>query len=146
MNIVRDCMSTDVTVCAPGDSISHAARTMRDIDAGFLPIGEHDRLIGMVTDRDLAVRALAEGRGPDTPVRDVMSAEVLYCYDDDDLDTAAQQMGDQQVRRMPVLNRDKRLVGILSLGDISHAQNNGSGRIAQTLAAVTQPSAQHNQI
>lgn len=143
---VRDYMNTEVTVCAPDDTIGQAARTMRDIDAGFLPIGENDRLIGMITDRDLAIRGLAEGRGPGTPVRAVMSPEVLYCYEDDDLDDAAQQMSDQQVRRMPVLNRDKRLVGILSLGDVSHAQDDAGRRISETLAAVTQPSAQHNQI
>lgn len=142
---VRQCMSTDARVCAPGDTIADAARAMRDIDAGFLPVGENDRLIGMITDRDLAVRALAEGRGPDTPVREVMSAEVLYCFEDEDLDDVAQQMSDLQVRRMPVLNSDKRLVGVISLSDISHALDSGGGRVAETLAAVTQPSAQHNQ-
>jgi|SRR5215217_2580967 len=143
---VSQCMSTDVKVCAPGDTIRDAARTMKAIDAGFLPVGENDRLVGMITDRDLAVRALAEDRGPNTPVREVMSAEVLYCYDHEDLDDVAQQMSDLQVRRLPVLNREKRLVGVISLGDISHAEDDGGIRTAAALAAVTQPSARHSQI
>lgn len=142
---VNQCMSTDVKVCAPGDTIRDAARVMKDIDAGFLPVGENDRLVGMITDRDLAVRAVAENRGPSTHVRDVMSPEVLYCHDHDDLDEVAQKMSDLQVRRLPVLNREKRLVGVISLGDISHAQDDGGLRTAAALAAVTQPSARHSQ-
>lgn len=142
---VSQCMSTDVRVCAPGDAIRDAARMMKEIDAGFLPVGENDRLIGMITDRDLAIRAVAEDRGSDTPVRDVMSAEVLYCYEDENLDDVAAQMSSLQVRRLPVLNREKRLVGVVSLGDISHADDDGGARTAAALAAVTEPSARHSQ-
>lgn len=141
---VNECMSTDVQVCSPGDSIGDAARMMKKIDAGFLPVGENDRLVGMITDRDLAVRAVAEDRGPKTPVRDIMSAEVLYCFDDESLDDVASQMGAQQVRRLPVLSRSKRLVGIISLGDISQVGGNGS-QAAAALAGVTEPSARHSQ-
>nr|WP_255500370.1 CBS domain-containing protein [Brevundimonas sp. P7753] len=137
-------MSTDVQVCAPGDTMADAARMMKKIDAGFLPVGENDRLVGMITDRDLAVRGVAEDRGPNTPVRDIMSAEVLYCFDDESLDDVASQMGAQQVRRLPVLSRSKRLVGVISLGDISQAGGNGS-QAAAALAGVTEPSARHSQ-
>ncbi|QTC88709.1 CBS domain-containing protein [Brevundimonas pondensis] len=141
---VNECMSTDVQVCAPGDTMADAARMMKKIDAGFLPVGENDRLVGMITDRDLAVRGVAEDRGPNTPVRDIMSAEVLYCFDDESLDDVASQMGAQQVRRLPVLSRSKRLVGVISLGDISQAGGNRS-QAAAALAGVTEPSARHSQ-
>ena len=141
---VNECMSTDVQVCAPGDTMADAARMMKKIDAGFLPVGENDRLVGMITDRDLAVRGVAEDRGPNTPVRDIMSAEVLYCFDDESLDDVASQMGAQQVRRLPVLSRSKRLVGVISLGDISQAGGNGS-QAAAALAGVTEPSVRHSQ-
>jgi CBS domain-containing protein len=92
---------------------------MADIDAGILPVGENDRLVGMITDRDITVRAVAEGRDPDkTMVRDAMSEAVRYCFDDEDSEEIARRMGSWQVRRLPVLNRDKRLVGIISLGDL----------------------------
>lgn len=136
-------MTTTPRVCAPDDTIQDAARTMKDIDAGFLPVGENDRLVGMITDRDLAVRAIAGGMGPDTPVREVMTREVCYCFEDDDLDDVAAQMSDLQVRRLPVLNREKRLTGVISLGDISHADDDI--RTAATLSQVTEPSSRHNQ-
>jgi len=142
---VSQCMSTDVRVCAPEDTVRQAAQTMAEIDAGILPVGENDRLIGMVTDRDLAVRAIAEGMAPDTPVREVMTREVRYCYEDDDLDEVTGQMSDLQVRRLPVLNNDKRLVGVISLGDISHADDDGGARTAAALSQVTEPGSRHNQ-
>ena len=83
---IQECMSEDVTIAAPAQTIRDAARMMRNIDAGFIPVGENDRLVGMITERDIAVRAIAEGKGPETPIRDVMSKEVLYCYEDDDMD------------------------------------------------------------
>lgn len=120
MNI-QQCMSTDVRICGPEASIREAARTMREIDAGFLPVGENDRLVGMITDRDITTRAVAEGMGPDAPVRDVMSPQVHYCYEDDSVEQVAAQMSERQLRRMPVLNRNKRVVGVVSLGDVSRA-------------------------
>lgn len=142
---VSECMSRDVQVCRPDASLRDAARTMKDIDAGFLPVGEDDRLIGMVTDRDMTVRGLAEGRGPDTPVREVMTQETCYCFDDEDVEDVARQMGELQVRRMPVVNRDKRLVGVISLGDLSKAGGDGAGRSGEALSEIAEPGGQHRQ-
>jgi CBS domain-containing protein len=138
-------MSRDVRVVSPLDTIREAARTMKEIDAGFLPVGEDDRLIGMVTDRDIAVRGVAEGRAPDTPVREVMSPEVHYVFADDSVEEVASRMGKLQVRRLPVLSRDKRLVGIISLGDVSRS----TGAIDESGAAlkeITQPGGRHSQV
>ncbi len=139
---VSEAMSRDVQVCTPGSSIRECARTMAEIDAGAIPVGENDRLIGMVTDRDIALRAVAQGKGPDTPVREVMSSEVKYCYEDEDLDHAAKNMAELQVRRLPVVNRDKRLVGILSLGDIAIKERKSA---ASAVSGVSRPGGQHNQ-
>ena len=142
---VNSCMSTAVRLASPSESIREAARMMKEIDAGILPVGENDRIIGMISDRDIAVRAVAEGMGPDTTVRDVMSREVLYCYDDEGLDDVARQMRELQVRRMPVLNREKRLVGIISLGDLALTDGDGTGRASIVLEGVSQPGGMHNQ-
>ena len=142
---VNSCMSTDVRVASPSESIREAARLMKEIDAGILPVGENDRIVGMITDRDIAVRAVAAGMGPDATVRDVMSQEVLYCYDDEGLDDVARQMRELQIRRMPVLNREKRLVGIISLGDLALTDGDGTRRAAGALEGVSQPGGQHNQ-
>jgi CBS domain-containing protein len=117
---VSEAMTRDVRVANPGQSIREVACIMAEIDAGSLPVGENDRLVGMITDRDIAIRAVAEGKGPDTPVREVMSTEqVLYCFEDEDLNHVAENMSDERVRRLPVMNREKRLVGIVSLGDVA---------------------------
>ena|SRR5438128_5829988 len=140
---VSACMTSDVRICAPDDTIQDAARTMKDIDAGALPVGDNDRLVGMITDRDIAVRAVAAGRGPDTKVREAMSTEICYCFDDEDIGDVAQQMADLQVRRLPVLNRDKRLIGIIAIGDI--AQTTYADTSATALSGVSQAGGQHNQ-
>jgi CBS domain-containing protein len=116
---VSKCMTRDVQVVKPTDSIRDAARMMAEIDAGALPVAQDDRLVGMITDRDIAVRAVAEGKSPDTAIRDVMSREVLYCFDDQELKDIARNMGEMKVRRLPVVTREKRLVGIVSLGDLA---------------------------
>jgi CBS domain-containing protein len=116
--IVRDAMTPDVCIVTPDQTIREAARLMAENDLGALPVRENDRLIGMLTDRDIAVRGVATGCSPDAKVRHVMSTEVLYCFDDEDLDDVAKNMGDIKVRRLPVVNRDKRLVGIVSIGDV----------------------------
>ena len=116
---VWEAMTQDVCLATPDQSICDAARVMAQIDAGVLPVEQDDRLIGVITDRDIAVRAVAAGKSPDTKVRDVMSREVLYCYEDQDLDEVIRNMGAIKVRRLPVLSRDKRLVGIISLGDVA---------------------------
>src|SRR5205823_1716246 len=120
---VSEAMTREVRVASPGQSIREVAKIMAEIDAGSMPVGDNDRLVGMITDRDIAIRAVAQGKGPDTPVREVMSTEkVLYCYDDEDLAHVAQNMAEQQVRRLPVVDRDKRLVGIVSLGDMAQSE------------------------
>ena len=141
---VDSCMSTEVFLTTPGHTIGDAARLMKQIDAGILPVGEGDRLVGMITDRDIAIRAVAEGKGPETRVGDVMSREILYCYADEDLDDVAMQMRELQVRRMPVLNRDKRLIGIISLGDMAQTDDDPQ-RAAIALNGVSQPGGPHNQ-
>ncbi|MGE5093754.1 MAG: CBS domain-containing protein [Betaproteobacteria bacterium] len=140
---VSEVMTRNPTVVAPTQSICDAARMMADCDAGVLPVGDNDRLVGMITDRDIAIRAVGENRGPDTPVREVMSKEVLYCFDDEDVDHVARNMGEQQVRRLPVVNRDKRLVGIVSIGDVSRRADADTTRSA--MEGITQPSGSHNQ-
>jgi CBS domain-containing protein len=136
-------MTREVRVASPGQTIREVAGIMAEIDAGVLPVGDNDRLVGMITDRDIAIRAVAQGKGPDTPVRDVMSTEkVLYCYDDEDLAQVAQNMGEQQVRRLPVVNREKRLVGIVSLGDVVQKEARSANKAVK---GVSKPGGQHNQ-
>lgn len=139
---VENCMSEGVLLCSPSTSIREAARKMKEADAGFLPVGENDRLVGMVTDRDIAIRAVAAGKGCETTVREVMTSEVEYCFEDEDIAEAAAKMGELRVRRLPVLNRDKRLVGVISLGDIAK----GDGKCAEiALEQVSTPGGLHRQ-
>jgi len=140
---VSEVMTSGVRVVSPEQTISEAARLMAEIDAGALPVGEEDRLVGMITDRDIAVRAVAEQKPPTTKVREVMSQEVLYCFDDQDLDEIAQNMGDVKVRRLPVVNREKRLVGIVSIGDVAKGDNAAS--TGQAVADITAPGGEHSQ-
>src|SRR5438552_4241097 len=98
---VSDIMTRDVRLLSPDQTIREAAVLMADIDAGALPVGDNDRLVGMITDRDIAVRAVAQGKSPDTKVEEVMSKEMLYCFETDDLDNVARNMGKPQVRRLP---------------------------------------------
>lgn len=137
---VSEAMSRDVRLASPDQTIRDVAKIMDDIDAGSVPVSENDRLVGMITDRDIAVRAVAAGKGPDTPVREVMSQEVKYCYDDEDLDHVAKNMGDIRVRRLPVVNRDKRLVGIVSLGDLALK---GEKSVGNAVKGVSQPGGPH---
>jgi CBS domain-containing protein len=117
---VGDVMTPDVEMAAPDDTVQTAAKLMADSGAGALPVGENDRLVGMVTDRDITIRSVAEGKAPNLcTVRDVMTREIKYVFDDEDVRDASRKMGEWQVRRLPVLNRDKRLVGVISLGDLA---------------------------
>ena len=140
---VSEAMTREVRIASPGQSIRDVAKIMADIDAGAVPVGENDRLVGMITDRDIAIRAVAAGKGPDTPVREVMSTEVKYVFDDEDLEHVAKNMGDMQVRRLPVVNRDKRLVGIVSLGDV--AVNEDKRTSGKAIADVSQRGGKHQQ-
>jgi CBS domain-containing protein len=137
---IAEAMTRDVQTITPDQSIVDAARMMADCDCGALPVEESDRLVGMITDRDIVVRALAEGKTPDTRIKDVMSTDIKYCFEEDDLDSVAQNMGDLQVRRLPVVNRDKRLVGIISLGDISASDETPAGG---ALSDISEPASQH---
>lgn len=140
---VSEVMTRDVRVASPSQTIREAAAMMAQIDAGALPVGDHDRLVGMITDRDIAVRAIASGKGPDTPVSDIMTSEVKYCFDDEDTDHVLHNLGNQQIRRLPVVNHDKRLVGILSLGDL--ASREGNSDTGAALAEISRPGGQHSQ-
>jgi len=140
---VNEAMSSDVKIASPDQSIRDAAKMMAELDAGVLPVGENDKLVGMITDRDIAIRAVAAGKPPTTKVREVMSSEVKYCFEDDDLDDVAENMADIKVRRLPVLNREKRLVGIVSLGDI--ALFDGAGSAGSALCVISEPGGDHSQ-
>jgi len=140
---VSEAMTREVRVANPGQSIREVAKIMAEIDAGAMPVGDNDRLVGMITDRDIAIRAVALGKGPDTPVRDVMSTEqVLYCYEDEELDHVAKNMSEQQVRRLPVVNREKRLVGIVSLGNLAQREGRAANKAVK---GVTKPGGAHQQ-
>lgn len=138
---VRDCMSPQVRITSPQDTIQDAARLMKEADTGAIPVGENDRLVGMITDRDIAVRAIADGHSFETPVGDVMTHEIEYVFEDEDLRQASDKMGKLKVRRLPVLNRDKRLVGIISLGDMSKSDDASHG--AAALSGVSKPGGPH---
>ena len=117
---VSELMTSDVEIVQPDDTLHTAARMMADLDTGALPVGENDKLVGMITDRDITIRAVAEGRDPDqTKVRDAMSEHIRFCFEDEDTQEVSRKMSQWAVRRLPVLNRDKRLVGIVSLGDLA---------------------------
>ncbi|NJO22348.1 MAG: CBS domain-containing protein [Sphingomonadales bacterium] len=142
---VRDAMTRDVRVANPQETIRHAAQAMAQIDAGVLPVGENDRLVGIITDRDIAVRAVAEGLTPDTRVHEIMSPDaVCYCFDDQDIEEVADNMANIQVRRLPVVNRDKRLVGILSLGDLALADGHTEAATG-ALCGISEPGGRHTQ-
>jgi CBS domain-containing protein len=141
---ISEAMTRDVSIASPDDTLQQAASKMAELDAGVLPVGANDRLVGMLTDRDITVRAVAQGKGPQTPVRDVMSEDVKYCFEDEELAAVTANMGDIQVRRLPVLSRDKRLVGIVSLGDIVNTGRNAR-QAGQALAGISQPGGEHSQ-
>jgi CBS domain-containing protein len=124
---IKEIMTKQVHWLNPDQTIREAARKMSEEDVGALPIADHDRLVGMITDRDIAIRAVAEGKSPSTKLREVMSAQLKYCFEDEDLDHVSTNMAQIQMRRLPVMNREKRLVGIVSLGDLA---TRGAGRQA----------------
>jgi CBS domain-containing protein len=139
---VSEAMTRDVRICNPSDSIRDCATMMAEIDAGAMPVGEGDRLVGMITDRDIALRGVAQGKSPDAPVREVMSQEVKYCFEDEELEQVAKNMSDIRVRRLPVLSREKRLVGIVSLGDLAMKERKAA---TKAVSGVSQPGGPHSQ-
>jgi CBS domain-containing protein len=119
MKQIKEIMSRDVQVISPDMTVAEAARRMRDGNFGMLPVGENDKLVGAITDRDIAVRCVAQGLEGDALVRDVMSDGIRWAYEDESVEHASDVMGQHQIRRLPIVNRDKRLVGIVALADIA---------------------------
>lgn len=140
---VADLMSRDVQVVSADQTVAEAARLMLKSDTGALPVGTLERIEGMVTDRDIAVRAVAQDRGPETPVREVMSSDVLVAREDQDVDDVAILMSDHQVRRLPVVNGEQRLVGVISVADLARSDDTSTAEAA--LTGVVRPGGTHDQ-
>jgi CBS domain-containing protein len=138
---LKDIMTENVEVVGPDTSLYAAARKMRDLDVGALPVCDGERLVGILTDRDLTVRAVAEGRDPKSePVSESMTPGIAYCFEDQTAAEAEHVMAEKQIRRLPVLNRDKRLVGIVSLGDLA-TKTDEARAVGKTLEKVSEPAA-----
>jgi CBS domain-containing protein len=136
---VREIMTRDVECASPDDTLQETARKMKELDVGPMPICDHDRVVGMLTDRDITIRAVAEGRDPrSTRVRDVMTQNVVSCYEDDAVEEAARLMQERQIRRLLVLDRSRQLVGIISLGDLA-ADTGDPYRVGEVLQDVSEP-------
>lgn len=134
MNISQ-VMTPEVKIISPTDSLQSAALLMRENDFGLLPVEEDDRLIGMLTDRDITIRAVAEGLSPvETEVQEVMTTEVEFIFDDYPVEEAARYMSELQVRRLPVVDRDHRLVGIVSLGDVALCEQQSAGAALSSIS------------
>ena len=132
---VRDIMTRDVKIVSPTDDLQSAAQLMAKNDFGMVPVGENDRLVGMLSDRDITIRAVARGLAPDrAKVREVMTTDVKYVYDDESVDDVSRNMSSLQVRRLPVLNREKRLVGIVSLGDLALKEPEPAGDALRSIS------------
>ncbi len=140
---VSEVMTIDVQTVTPDQSAREAANFMLRAEAGSIPVTEGDKVIGMITDRDIAVRGVAEGRGPDTPVRELMTDHIICARRDDDVDDVARRMSEEQVRRLPVLDDDDRLCGIVSLGDL--ARESRGEEAHEALEGVSQPGGSHEQ-
>ena len=139
MQQLKDLMSRDVKVIRPDMTIGEAAKKMRDGGFGMMPVEEGDRMIGTISDRDIAIRAVAEGKGAGTKVRDVISEGIAWAYEDESVEQAAMIMSERQVRRLPVVDRDKRLVGIVALGDFA-VESSEIRPAAQALSEISKPS------
>lgn len=140
---VHEAMHRDVQLASPGQTIREAAAMMAAIDSGVLPVGDGDRLVGMITDRDIAIRGVARGLSPDAAVREVMSPEVKYCFENDEIDDVAQNMADLQIRRLPVVSQDKQLVGIVSICDIAKTCSPDTTGVA--ISGISKPGGPHSQ-
>ncbi|KRQ97305.1 CBS domain-containing protein [Bradyrhizobium valentinum] len=138
---VADVMSRNVQLASPNDTLGEVAKRMTAKDIGVLPVGENDRLVGMITDRDIMARAVAQGRDGQSCVRDAMTRDVKYCFEDDSIDDVIQNMSDIQVRRLPVVNRSKRLVGIVSLADAARKYDPAATGAA--MCGVVEPGGSH---
>ena len=140
---IRDVMTSDVKTVSPDQTAQEAAGFMLSADTGSIPVCRDDKVIGMITDRDIAVRGTAQGKGPDCRVSDLMSSDIVCARDTDDVIAIAQRMSDSQVRRLPVLDADDRLVGMVSLGDLSRRSQEAAAKTA--LDGVSATGGQHDQ-
>jgi CBS domain-containing protein len=136
-------MTREVQTIQPDETAQRAASFMLNADAGSIPVTEGERLIGMITDRDIAVRGVAKGYGPDTPVRELMTNDIICAREDDNVEDVATKMSEAQVRRLPVIDEQDRLCGIVSLGDLARETESESAH--QALEGVSQPGGQHQQ-
>ena len=135
---VADVMTRGGTLTNPHKTLRDVARQMSEQGIGAVPVAENDRLVGMVTDRDIVIRGIAEGRGPDAEIRSVMTEQVKYCFSDEDVEQVTTSMANLQLRRLPVVNRDKQLVGVLSLSDLAR-RGDTSTHAGQALHGISQP-------
>ena len=140
---VSEVMTRDVQTVRPGQRVQDAASFMLSADAGSIPVTDGDRLIGMITDRDIAVRGVAKGYGPDTPVRELMTDDVICARTDDDVEDIASKMSEAQVRRLPVVDDQEKLCGIVSLGDLSRDADEDVA--SEALEGVSEPGGKHQQ-
>ena len=139
MTQVSQAMTRGVRSLTPGETVMKAAQAMQELDVGVIPVCDGDRLVGMVTDRDIVLRGVAQGRAADkTPLSDVMTREACWCYEDQSVEEAVEQMREAQIRRMPVVDHDKHLVGMLSLGDVATKAAAGEG--GEALQDISEPS------
>ena len=140
---ISEVMTREVATVQASQTAQEAADFMLQGDAGSIPVTEGDRLIGMITDRDIAIRGVAQGHGPDTPVRELMTSGIVCARIDDDVDEVAVRMSEAQVRRIPVIDQQENIVGIVSLGDLSRETDGEAAH--EALEGVSQPSGQHQQ-
>ena len=140
---VSEVMTRDVQTVRPDQRVQEAASFMLSADAGSIPVTNGDRLIGMITDRDIAVRGIAKGYGPDTPVSELMTGDVICARDSDDVEDIASKMSEAQVRRLPVIDDQERLCGIVSLGDLSREADDDYA--SEALEGVSEPGGKHSQ-
>ena len=139
MKSVMEVMTKDVEIINPNDSLKDAAEKMRTLNVGPLPVCEGDKLMGIITDRDIVVRAVSQGMDPNnTRVSQAMTDEIEYVYEDDDISTVVRKMKEEQIRRILVVNRDKKLVGIVALGDLAEAMD--TQEAGKTLESISEPS------
>lgn len=140
---IREAMTRQVRTVSPSSSIREPAKAMAELDIGALPVSEGDRLIGMITDRDIAIRAIAAGKNGETTVGECMSPQVMYCFEDESVEEVTENMSEIQVRRLPVVNRDKRLVGIVSLADLTTLAD--AEETGEALKGISRPGGAHTQ-
>ena len=140
---VSEVMTRDVQTIQPDQPVRDAASFMLNADAGSIPVTDGDRLVGMITDRDIAVRGIAKGHGPDTPVRELMTNDIICARIDQEVEDVATKMSEAQVRRLPVIDEQDRLCGIISLGDLARETSDDSAQ--QALEGVVQPGGEHRQ-